>query len=177
MTTITVPHPRLVRLLPAGVATLLLIAVWVVGSAENPGPLGFRLDDAWIHMVYGRSLASEGVLAYNPGVASAGATSPLWALVLGGIHVILGDRSVTTLVGTVLGLGACLHVALVHCSSRLIGHLTADPRAARSTVMEGAGLVLPSVLSGGAILGWNLWASGHPLPASFYVKGETDLLD
>ena len=48
---------------------------------------------------------------------------------------------------------------------------------ARSTALEGVRIVAPSILVGGIIVGWNLWASGHPLPASFYVKGETDLLD
>lgn len=49
---------------------------------------GFPLDDAWIHMVYGRSLAREHMLAYNPGIPTAGETSPLWALVLSLPHLL-----------------------------------------------------------------------------------------
>lgn len=49
---------------------------------------GFPLDDAWIHMVYGRSLAHEHLLAYNPGSPAVGETSPLWALVLAIPHMI-----------------------------------------------------------------------------------------
>lgn len=49
---------------------------------------GFPLDDAWIHMVYGRSLAREHMLAYNPGIPTVGETSPLWALLLALPHLI-----------------------------------------------------------------------------------------
>lgn len=49
---------------------------------------GFPLDDAWIHMVYGRSLAREHLLAYNPGIPTVGETSPLWAMVLALPHLI-----------------------------------------------------------------------------------------
>jgi hypothetical protein len=43
---------------------------------------GLPLDDAWIHMVYARSLASLQGFAYNPGQLETGSTSPLWALLL-----------------------------------------------------------------------------------------------
>jgi len=260
MRPIALPSTKLVSFLPAGVAALVLSAVWGLGTDANPGPIGFRIDDAWIHMVYGRSLATEGLLAYNPGAPSTGATSPLWAGLLGLLHAALGERSTDNLVWSVLGLGAILHVALVHSSSQLIHQLTSDrkaalvgalalglsPQAAAAALSgmevtltaltlvvglrlflskkilsaglllalaaaarpegavvgvlvfgywafscwapskpvrnaghiarEGAALVAPAVLIGGAIVGWNLWASGAPLPASFYVKEDLDLL-
>jgi len=43
---------------------------------------GFPLDDAWIHMVYARSLAALHGFTYNPGQLETGATSPLWAILL-----------------------------------------------------------------------------------------------
>jgi hypothetical protein len=43
---------------------------------------GFPLDDAWIHMVYARSLAALHAFAYNPGQPETGATSPLWSILL-----------------------------------------------------------------------------------------------
>jgi len=43
---------------------------------------GVPLDDTWIHFVYARNLAQQGGLYYNPGVPEAGATSPLWAILL-----------------------------------------------------------------------------------------------
>ena len=42
----------------------------------------FPLDDAWIHLVYARSLGQLHGFAYNPGVLEAGSTSPLWAVLL-----------------------------------------------------------------------------------------------
>jgi hypothetical protein len=44
--------------------------------------VGFSLDDAWIHMVYARSLAALQGFAYNPGQLETGSSSPLWALAL-----------------------------------------------------------------------------------------------
>lgn len=43
---------------------------------------GFPVDDAWIHQVYARSLATTGRLDYNPGVAEAGQSSLLFGALL-----------------------------------------------------------------------------------------------
>jgi hypothetical protein len=44
--------------------------------------VGLPLDDAWIHLVYARSLAALQGFAYNPGQLETGSTSPLWAVLL-----------------------------------------------------------------------------------------------
>ena len=44
--------------------------------------VGLPLDDAWIHLVYARSLASLHWFAFNPGQLETGSTSPLWAMLL-----------------------------------------------------------------------------------------------
>ncbi|HEY5284325.1 MAG TPA: hypothetical protein VIM14_16150, partial [Polyangia bacterium] len=44
--------------------------------------VGLPLDDAWIHLVYARSLAALHGFAYNPGQLETGSTSPLWAVLL-----------------------------------------------------------------------------------------------
>lgn len=46
----------------------------------------FPLDDSWIHMVYGRSMARTGLPAYNDGEVEAGFTSPLWVVVCAAAH-------------------------------------------------------------------------------------------
>src|SRR5688500_19976530 len=74
-----------------------LVAMWVGGDDRR---LGFPLDDAWIHMVYGRSLAEDGLLAFNTGVPTTGSTSPLWAGLVAIAHLLGGgdvDRTVVTL--------------------------------------------------------------------------------
>ena len=69
---------------------------------------GFPLDDSWIHAVYAREVARSGTLAYNPGVAATGETSPLWALTLAAAHKI--GRDTTSAVALTKALGFGLHV-------------------------------------------------------------------
>ncbi len=61
----------------------LAAAAWFVLD-RAPGTAaawyGLPLDDAWIHLVYARSLAALEGFAYNPGQLETGATSPLWAV-------------------------------------------------------------------------------------------------
>jgi len=59
---------------------------------------GFPLDDAWIHMVYGRSIAAGGFPAYNAGIPATGSTSPLWAYIIGLIH-LLSSKPVIIVLG------------------------------------------------------------------------------
>lgn len=70
---------------------------------------GFPLDDAWIHMVYGRSLATSFALDYNPGIPATGATSIAWAVVVAFPHLVSSD--VSTIVFLVKVLGFSMHVA------------------------------------------------------------------
>ena len=64
----------------AGLVGLSLF-VWLLGG-RLAGVSGFPLDDAWIHQTYARSLANGGGWSFTPGVPSAGATAPLWVLLL-----------------------------------------------------------------------------------------------
>ncbi len=57
------------------------IAGWAL-LASQAGITGFPLDDGWIHQTYARSLAQGGGWAFTPGLPSAGATAPLWVLLL-----------------------------------------------------------------------------------------------
>ena len=45
-------------------------------------PLGFPLDDAWIHQTYARNLGLHGIMAFSPGEPSTGSTSPAWTVLL-----------------------------------------------------------------------------------------------
>lgn len=84
----TVPRLEFARHRAAYLAFLsahIVTAAWFVLD-RSPGTAaaldGFPLDDAWIHMVYARSLAEFGGYAYNPGVLETGATSPGWSLLV-----------------------------------------------------------------------------------------------
>jgi hypothetical protein len=77
--------------------------------------VGLPLDDAWIHLVYARSLAALHGFAFNPGQLETGSTSPLWALFLVpaswaarlfGISVVLPAKLTGVLVATGTSLGA-----------------------------------------------------------------------
>jgi hypothetical protein len=136
--------------------TAVLLGVWLAGRDANPGPLGFPLDDAWIHMVYGRGLLESGFLVYNPGVPSTGCTSPLWAMVLAIVHAIVGRVGAPdAAVAAVLLTGASLHLACIAAGVALARQVTGS--AAAATV---AGLLL---------------AAATPLAASAYFGMEVGL--
>ena len=84
-----------------------VVAAWVL-APEYLVSRGFPLDDAWIHSVYGRSLARWGMLAYNPGIPATGATSPLWAVVMAVPHLAT-SRPAAMLLG-VKAIGLALHL-------------------------------------------------------------------
>ena len=50
-----------------------------LGVSARGGPLGFPLDDAWIHQTYARNLGLRAEFSFVPGQPSAGSTSPLWS--------------------------------------------------------------------------------------------------
>lgn len=90
-------------------ARALLFSVQLVSCVAFVAPWqrsrGFPLDDAWIHHVVARTFAATGTLGYSPGAHGAGATSYLWAALLGVGHAIGADPVVFT---AVLAVGAAL---------------------------------------------------------------------
>jgi hypothetical protein len=116
---------------PAALSIFMLGALWFIGRSANPGPIGFRLDDAWIHLVYGRGLLESGHLAYNDGVPSTGCTSPLWAICLATLHAAFG-RSVDSLVRAIVLAGALVHVVGVVVGASLVARVTGSRLAGAS---------------------------------------------
>jgi hypothetical protein len=114
-------------LAPLAVAIIVLATLWLIGRERNPGPLGFRLDDAWIHMVYGRGLLADGVLSYNPGQASTGSTSPLWSVCVALAHAVTTwSSSTTATVIVVLLMGVACHLSVAWLSADLAARLTGN---------------------------------------------------
>jgi hypothetical protein len=124
--------------LPLAVGVAVLLAVWFAGRSANPGPLGFRLDDAWIHMVYGRGLWESGMLAYNSGVPATGCTSPLWSVFLAMLYGVFGGSAdPTPLIRAVYTLGCLLQLAAIGYAAALAHRLTGSRFAG-----AGAGVLL-----------------------------------
>ena len=93
--------------LAAGHAATALLFVLDSTPGTNAALRGFPVDDAWIHLVYARSLGLGQGFAYNPGVQEAGSTSPLWALLLAPLTWLL-PLGVPVLVAAVKLLGTLL---------------------------------------------------------------------
>ncbi|UCE67431.1 MAG: glycosyltransferase family 39 protein [Candidatus Zixiibacteriota bacterium] len=51
---------------------------------------GFPLDDSWIHQVFARNIAGGHGFSFNPGIPIAGATAPLWTLLLVPMWLLFG---------------------------------------------------------------------------------------
>ena len=147
--------PELLALFAGGA---VLAAVWLAGRGANPGPLGFPLDDAWIHMVYGHGLRESGFLAYNPGIPATGCTSPLWAVVLGLLHALF-DRphQPGAVVPAVLVTGAVLHAVGIAAGVDLARRLSGRGSAA---ALAGLLLAAATPLAAAAFSGMEVALTG-----------------
>jgi hypothetical protein len=72
----------------------VVLALVYLAAERRAGPLGFPLDDAWIHAQFATNLAHGHGLAFNVGEPSTGSTSPLWTALLA-LPVALGVPVVT----------------------------------------------------------------------------------
>jgi hypothetical protein len=73
---------------------VMIIAACIALFAAASLPVaGSMTDDTYIHMQYARNLAETGQLAFNRGVPSYGATSPLWVAILAAVDLAGGSLS------------------------------------------------------------------------------------
>jgi hypothetical protein len=106
---------------PSSLVYLALAAAFVsayLAISAAGGPLGFPLDDAWIHQTYARNLGEHLEFAFVPGQPSAGSTSPLWTAILAVGYALGVDYRVW-----VFGLGALLLAANAWLAHRLVQRL------------------------------------------------------
>jgi len=118
-----------------------VLAGWMVtGRADGTDAAfgGLTLDDAWIHLVYARSLAETGVPSYNPPVPEAGFTSPLWMLLLAvGLKLFGTAASTAALVAKGLSFLCALGTAtLAGVLCRWAGSARAAPLAIALVALE-----------------------------------------
>ncbi|MEZ4335396.1 MAG: hypothetical protein R3B82_02110 [Sandaracinaceae bacterium] len=157
------PVPTRSRLRPAHVVAIgagFGLAGVALAAALGGLSAGFPLDDAWIHMVYGRALAHGEPFAYSPGETASGFTSPLWVVLVGLAHLALERVSVDAVVHAVQGLGALAHVGAAALAARLALALTRRPLPA----LAAAAIVgLAPALANAALTGMEVTATGAAL--------------
>ncbi len=86
----TLPWEHVRFYIAATLFSLVVSALYLTGDAAGSDWAwkGLPLDDNWIHLVYARSFAEHGWFYYNPGVAEAGMSSPLWVVLLALVYKI-----------------------------------------------------------------------------------------
>lgn len=154
------------------IAALLVLqvslAAWFV-TDRSPGTdaawTGLPLDDAWIHLVYARSIAHHGLPYYNEGELEAGFTSPLWAVACAGA-VLVSDLSGLPVALATKGLGVTCGIGLtlgVYALTRtlaggVLGALFAAALTALTPGLAFAQLSGMEVSLAAALAVWALWA-------------------
>ncbi|HSL83174.1 MAG TPA: hypothetical protein VLF66_10370 [Thermoanaerobaculia bacterium] len=144
------PSPRADRAALAALALALCGAYLAAELYLLDGRLGFPLDDSWIHLAFGRSLAAGEGLAINPGEPVAGSTAPLWTALFA-LWVALPGSAVAWAKAA----GSLLFAAVVLLAHGLARDLIGGPTREGGL---GRGLAL---LAGGltAATGWLVWSA------------------
>jgi hypothetical protein len=140
---------------PAGayLATLAVVLAW---SPE--ARTAFPLDDAWIHRVYARALASGRGFAYND-AQEAGCTSPLWVVLTAPVQWLapLGTTAVVIGVKVVGALCGAAAVAAVYRLTRLLEAAPWAAAIAASLVASEPALAFSTLAGMEVVLALALW--------------------
>jgi arabinofuranosyltransferase len=115
--------PRALDVCLIALAASAAAALFARAADRVTGP-GFPLDDPYIHLQFARNLVAGLGFSFNPGIAVAGSTAPLWTLVLA-IPAALDLDPIAA--PKVLGLVLTIVTALL--AGRLTERLTASRRA------------------------------------------------
>jgi hypothetical protein len=185
---------------PGWLAAAILIAAQLATAAyfltdRSPGTAaawtGFPLDDAWIHLVYGRAVATGGLPCYNAGTPEAGFTSPAWMLVCAAAHWLAAALRLDIVV-VVKFLGICAAAAMtlgIYAVTRIItndrwGPLLAALLTALTPALAFSQIAGMEVCLAPACGLWSLYAlrrekyllTGLLLAAAFWARPEMIVL-
>lgn len=86
----------------------------------NGHPWGFPLDDAWIHMTFGRNLANGAGFGVNAGEPSGASTSFLWSLWLAVLHLLPATWGLASVIACVKATGVFLGFAALSGTRRFL---------------------------------------------------------
>ena len=136
--------------------------------------VGFPLDDAWIHMVYGLALRNEGALAYNAGTPATGCTSPLWAGFVALAHLLSGAREPSMAVVVVVKwIGILLHAICAFLATKLAREcLGRSPDRSLFALSAGLLVALFPIGAFGAVSGMETPLASALLLASFLAASR-----
>lgn len=92
-----------------GLAIFLLLGLLVGGAylifeRTHMDGWGFPLDDPWIHFQFARNIADGHGFALNAGEPVSGSTSPLWTLLLAGVHLVAWNTNAVALAAKLIGI-------------------------------------------------------------------------
>lgn len=151
-----IPLPIALGLVIVGTPVLYLGFTAMLGI-----PLGFPLDDSWIHQTFARNLARTGRFAYQSGELSAGSTAPLWTILLAVGYLLPIDFRVWS-----YGLGLlCLALAAL-----LVARLANQLMPARP--------VLSSIAALATTLEWHLaWSALAGMETALFIALSLLLVD
>ena len=142
------------KLAVLGILALLSLGGYLAVSAEIYG-LGFPLDDAWIHQVYARNVAEQGVWRFSGAESSGGSTGPLWSALIA-VWYVLG---VSPLWGTYI-FGWLMLWMVGSAGMFLYRSLFLDDGSRWGDVLAGAALILE----------WHLvWAAGSGMETLLFT--------
>ena len=120
---------------------LILIYALAVGGLlfAAGGPFAYPLDDTYIHLAMGRTLATTGTWGVDPNFPAAASSSPLWTLLLAGIYA-LHSGSAFLYAPLLLCVGA--GIALI---ATLLAVLGREPASVRLVVAIAFAAAIPSL--------------------------------
>lgn len=111
---------RLLKHLPGFLFLCLCSWLFIGDLLANGQPWGFPLDDAWIHMTFGRNLAYGAGFGVNAGEPSGASTSVLWSLWLAFLHLLPSSWGLISVIACVKATGVLLGFAALAGTQRFL---------------------------------------------------------